>query len=89
MGIRMYITDPEHRSVPVRLLHEWRAALDGHHGSLPPEEVRALRWPGTWLDRQMRLAHLLTQLTADSSWGEEDSIPFADIDTATYLWGHQ
>ncbi|MFI0913901.1 hypothetical protein [Streptomyces abikoensis] len=59
MGIRSYITNPAHRSIPGKLVHEWRVALDQHYRRLPPEAVRALRWPGTWLDHQMHLGRFL------------------------------
>ncbi|MFI9237059.1 hypothetical protein [Streptomyces sp. NPDC053079] len=87
--IRTYITDPTHRSVPGELVHEWRVALDRHHRRLPTTTKRALRRPGTWLDHQMSLAHLLTHLSADSYWREQEHIPFAEIDTAVHLWGHR
>ncbi|MFI0912450.1 hypothetical protein [Streptomyces abikoensis] len=87
--IRTHIADPTHRSVPGELVHQWRVALDRHHRHLPTSITRALRRPGTWLDHQMSLAHLLTHLGADSYWGEQETIPFAEINTAVHLWGHR
>ncbi|MEV4506078.1 hypothetical protein [Streptomyces klenkii] len=87
--IRTYIADPARRSVPGELVHQWRVTLDRHHRHLPAPARRALRRPGTWLDHQMRLAHLLNHLGADSYWGEQEHLPFTGIDTATHLWGHR
>ncbi|MEW2033822.1 hypothetical protein AB0901_25365 [Streptomyces roseifaciens] len=88
-AIRTYISDAAHRSVSGELVYEWRVALDRHHRHLPTATTRAWRRPGTWLDHQLRLAHLFTHLGADSYWAERDHIPFADIDTAVHLWGHR
>lgn len=83
--IRSTLENPEHDTVGVEVLYQWRTDLDTH---LHPLDERTPD-PGTWLDSLRRLRRILRHEVAKAYWSDHTAITIARIDVARHLWGHR